>query len=264
MKNLFLPVCLLILALTALSYSKDRKETKYPFTIKPVMIDVKEKIEKEFRSLNGEQWQTIMIDQFSGFLAYASVEGMPERKNLSDYKLAIKLADEFLKKNQTLLGIKEHLPRCVNVRGNENPELGYVWVDYGGQIQYDMPVEGTRASVKVDHPGVVKEIRCRWYPSIEIPHEHGMDKEKIKEILTGRAIPYKGYGGQELAYIVKDTDLIEEVQKVIFPLRKERENKVEFYITWKIEINKEELKNAWTLYIDIYSGQDIYIKQNFK
>jgi len=263
MKILFLPVCLLILACTVLSYSRE-KTTKYPFTIKPVMSDVKEKTEKEFRSLNGAQWQTIMIDQFSGFLAYASVEGMPERKNLSDYKLAIKLADEFLKKNQALLGIKEHLPKCINVRGNENPELGYVWVDYGGQFQYNMPVEGTRASVKVDHPGVVKEIRSRWYPDIEIPHEEGMDKENIKEILAGRSIPYKGYGGQMLAYIVKDTDLTEEAKKVIFPLRKEREHKVEFYVTWKIEINKEELKNAWTLYMDIYSGQDIYIKQNFK
>jgi hypothetical protein len=28
----------------------------------------------------------------------------------------------------------------------KNPELGYVWVDYGGQIQHDMPVEGTRVS----------------------------------------------------------------------------------------------------------------------
>lgn len=263
MKTLFVPVCLLILALTALSYSKERT-IKYPFTIRSVMSDVKEKTEKEFRSLNGEQWQTIMMDQFSGFLAYASVEGMPERKNLTDYKLAIKLADEFLKKNRVLLGIKEQLPKCINVRGNENPELGYVWVDYGGQIQHDMPVEGTRVSVKVDHPGVIKEIRCRWYPDIEIPHEKGMDKGKIKEILTGRSIPYKGYGGQALAYIVKNTDLTEEAKQVIFPLRKERENIMEFYITWKIEINKEELKSAWTLYMDIYSGQDIYIKQNFK
>jgi hypothetical protein len=91
-----------------------------------------------------------------------------------------------------------------------------------------------------------------------------MDKGKIKEILTGRSIPYKGYGGQALAYIVKNTDLTEEAKQVIFPLRKERENIMEFYITWKIEINKEELKSAWTLYMDIYSGQDIYIKQNFK
>jgi hypothetical protein len=110
MKTLFVPVCLLILALTALSYSKERT-IKYPFTIRSIMSDVKEKTAKEFRSLNGEQWQTIMIDQFSGFLAYASVEGMPERKNLTDYKLAIQLADEFLKKNRVFTGNKEQLPQ---------------------------------------------------------------------------------------------------------------------------------------------------------
>ena len=245
------------------SYSFAQNIIKYPYILRPVNNDIKQRTIDEFHSINGQDW-TITVDRFTGFLEYGNISGLPEKRNLTDYMHAINVADDFLKRNKKVIGIKEDFPKCIDVKGSESPSMGYVWLEYSGQYQYNMPVVGTKIVMKVDYPGIVRDIRARWYPDIKISEEEGIDKVNIKQSLIGRSMPYKGYGGQGLTYIIKETDLVEECQKVIFPFRKEKQNIVEFYITWKIQINKEEIRNAWNVYIDVFSGEDIYVKQNFK
>lgn len=236
----------------------------YPFVISPAGENDIHKVKEEFVKLNGPEWQNVMIDKFTGFLQYATVGGITEKIEMKDYKLAIEKADEFLEKNKKLLGINDVKPVYVNVKTkNDNPQMGHVWVEYERQYQRKVPVEGTKIMVRVDYPGIVREIRCRWYPYVQFPYGTEIDKDEVRKVINGRNITYKGYGGQELIYIVQPRD-IGDIEKVIFPLRKEREAKIEFYLCWKVIVNKDDVVNAWTIYIDVLSGKDVSIIKNFQ
>ena len=269
MKNIFFVIFFVLILAIPFVYGQDDFQNgesmppDYPFILTPAADDVKDKCREEFILLNGDEWSSIMLGKFTGLVQYSTVAGLSEKKDIYDYKEAIKAGNEFLEKNRPFLGIKDKLPECTGVRGSENPEMGYVWLDYSGQIYNGFPVEGTKVLMKVDYPGKVIEIRCRWYPEIIIPEEITLSKEEIKNIFIAKEMFYKGYGGQELIYIITEKD-IGEIEKVILPFRKEKEGIVEFYLTWKVSLNKDDKSSAWTVYVDAYSGRELYLMKNFK
>lgn len=262
-KVLFLIAILFLLALSN-SYSQNlNAPSGYPFILTPVSEELQEKWKNEYREIHGGNWESLMSDKFTGFIQYAAISGLPEKQNMADYKKAVEVGDKFLRDNGYLFGMNDNYPQCIDVKGSENPELGYVWLYYSEQVFDGYPVAGTQVMMKVDYPGKVIEIRVRWYQEINIPKEETLKEEDIIEKISGMSVEYNGKGGQELIYKVKENDT-GDLKKVIFPLRNDKEDTVKFYLAWKVSINKDEERNAWTFYLDAFTGEELYVKKNFK
>jgi len=263
-KNLIIIFVLLILLVNvtfAQDISVENFPLNYPYTLAPVSTELQNEWRDKCILALGEEWASLMSDKFTGFIQYAAKSGLSEKKDMFDYTEAVKVGDKFLEENGYLFGMEEQRPQCIDVAGSENPELGYVWLYFSEQIYNEYPVIGTRVMMKVDYPGVVIESRVRWYPDIIIPEAETLGEDDIRLLIKDLAMNYQGKGGQELLYIVKESD-VKEITKVIFPVRTEDELK--FYIAWKISIDKEEVRDAWTIYLEAYSGDEIYTKKNFK
>jgi len=229
--------------------SNEDLEDSYPTIIYSLSDDELAELQSEFDLLNNNKIDT-RLDQFgyTGFTAdYRASE-----KNISDSSTVIQMANSALVKNVKFTNILNTSMLRVD-RFFKTPN-GSWKIFFNEQVYKGLRIDGTTIVVYLNSDGVYR-IDNHFYKDIYVPGKAELSESEAKESLIGKEIGLMGHYFTITNSVFSD----KKTQRAIIPVH--TDTTIEFRIAWEIYIGEPGCD--WTIYVDIITGEEIKIVQNF-
>ncbi len=242
----------------------------YATTYYPLSYGDLQAAKTEYNRINGDQVCS-SLDQY-GWPDGTRVCGEIIRKEITDEGRMITMAKETLLKNREftevtdtlglVLSDSRGLNGCVKCDGSEGDIVNIGWrIIFDDQVYQGLEVYNTLFYLWMDTEKVYR-IDGHWYPEIHIPELDQISPAKAQEFLIGTEIVWLSKTGDRQVYTVTSESFLEEVEKIVVPVRDE--DSVELRVTWRLGIKGlSEDYPSWYIYVDTSAGETIRTVQLF-
>ena len=230
--------------------SNDDLDDSYPTIIYTLSDSKLEELQSEFDKLNNNQIGT-QLDQF-GYTGYSVVYNASET-TISDTNEVKQMAISSLVKNSKFTNVsKESLLKVDRLFQTPNNS----WKIFFDEQEYNgLKVDATTIQVYLNSNGVYR-IDNHFFEDIYIPYKAKYSESEAKLLLIGKEIKIYPNG----VYTVNLSSFSNvRSKKVIIPVQ--TDTQIEFRVTWEIYVGDSPFN--WTIYIDIITGEEIKLVQNF-
>ncbi len=264
-------ICLSILLFTIIINSCERDwspisikeiDPNYPTTLYPLITEEWQQLQDEFDVLNDYKILT-KLNQYGftgGEYDYSKRHPNPHIK-LTENE-ALQIAISTIVKNKEFTNVTDSTTAMSCVRSARSGLFGDStnWSVYIDPQKYNgYEVLFSWIDVRLYGDGVYS-LSGFWYNNIYIPPDDNVSSKLAKILVLGQKLIWSGAVGDIHEFIVTESTIGDEIDKVIVPIRKEE--KIELRVTWQIPIMFYDWI-GWYLYVDTTDGEIVIKRQLF-
>ncbi len=237
-----------------LTVLKRRENLKYPTVIFPLPESELQKLKAEFDSLNDTR-----IKSELNMYGFIHIRGLLDRGKsaITDTCIAVAKAKSAVWKFRKFTNVID--TKFLFVEGaNRSPDARFTdWIIHLKQWNNGLIIEDVEMVVLI-HQEVV-QMYGHTYKNVFIPIHDLIEKERAIKSLLGYEIEYDCKIRNKFLISIENV-FMDDINMVIYP--KKTDNIIELRVAWKIPIGSVP-HPRWNIYIDVLTGEIIYIKELF-